>query len=349
VQYEPKRAKPNNPAPLRLESVGSCLLVSWTRKKAQASTDACTTENYQGALGEKPIRARFSPAFERGFLLLKEYRDTYDTTLVTAERCQGKFKTVEAFAKKWRTTRARQGKTNQSSATESRIRRLVSLGFLGEKEDELQTPPFERHFLLLKEYKDTYDTTLITAVRCHGNFKTVRRFLRKWRAIRAEQGKCHQSSATESRIHRLVSVGFLGEEEDERQAQASTDACTTEDDHGAPGKKPIKARWSPAFERDFLLLKEYKDTYGATLVTAVHSQGKYKSLNPFLRHMRWVQDKQNKTKQSSATESRIHRLVALGFLRNSEDKDRQMQLLLQKTKEHLESGRRMHLIEISSH
>jgi hypothetical protein len=104
-------------------------------ESAPISNDGFETVETVTQVKKKPAGKR-SQVFERGFKLLQECKETYDTTILPSQenRCQGKLKAIIPFLRKWRAVRAKKGETQQSSATKSRIRRLVSLGFLDEEE-----------------------------------------------------------------------------------------------------------------------------------------------------------------------------------------------------------------------
>jgi hypothetical protein len=307
-------------------------------------SDACSTtdrlETHQTSGG----------VFERHLERLKEYIIVYGTaSVVAADCCEERFMGLNRFVVEWRfnARNIAKGRTKQTSASFAKIRQLIDLGVdLGVDPKAIcrqPAPPasddgsetaiqvalleiprgkssqeFERSFQLLKEYKGTCGTTLPPSSNncCHGKFKTVRSFLRKWRAHRVRQGKTQQSSATtESRIRRLVSLGFLCEEE-ELLSQASTD----EENQGAAGKPKLGGRSSHAFERDFQLLKDYKDTHGTTVLLAEHCQGQIKHLKKFLYSWRAHRTKHGNATQNltSAAESKIRRLDTLGFLDEEE-------------------------------
>jgi hypothetical protein len=307
------------------------------------ATDSSTTDGLESS------HRTSAPVFERHLEHLKEYINVHGTaSVVAADCCEERFMGLNRFVVDWRfnARNIAKGRAKPSSNTFAKIRQLIDLGVdLGVDPKSFGEPgvpasndhcletatqvtlgkprgkpsqAFERSFQLLQEYKQTYGTTVLSAANCQGKFKTVRPFLSRLRSERARQGKAHQSSATESRIRRLVSLGFLCEEE-ELQTQASTDACTTEDQQGAPGK-PKRARFSPAFERDFQLLKEYKDTYGTTVLLAEHSQGKFQNLGRFqglslfLRTWRAKADRflMGTTEITHAEETKILQLVNLG-------------------------------------
>jgi hypothetical protein len=159
---------------------------------------------------EKP-RSQQSKSFEQSLQLLKEYKDAYGTTVLLAEHCQGQFEHLRKFLYEWRTVRAAQGETQRSGAsTESRIHhRRVSLGYV-DGEEQWQT-------------QASTDACIIENHGAPGKPCI-------WRP--SSEGKTQRSpGVTESRIRRLVSLGYLDDEEELAIVQAKPKRYRTHSIH----------------------------------------------------------------------------------------------------------------------
>jgi hypothetical protein len=112
----------------------------------------------------------------------------------------------------------------------------------------------------LKEYKNTYGTTVLSAEHCQGKFKHLSQFLNYWGAERAKQGNSiqHLRSIPESNIGRLETLGFLTEE--------------TVSTH--------RAKWAS----DFSLLQKYEELHGTCAVSKCNNEGRNEKLQTFYQH-----------------------------------------------------------------
>jgi hypothetical protein len=237
-----------------------------------------------------------SSKFDWNFSRLIEYKETYGTVQIQAAHCRdGKFKGLDLFLHDWRSRvhSFKQGRAKKSNASEASVRRLINLGVDLERAMAGSSLEFEENFSRLTEYKETYDTAQVLAAHCRvGKFKGLDLFLHDWRsrASRFKQGQTKKTNSSAASMRRLINLGV--------------DLERTPD--GASQSK---------FERNFSRLTEYKEIHGTTKVKVAHCrEEKFKGLEIFSKNWRSrvKRFEQGGPKESSASQEKIHQLIALG-------------------------------------
>ena len=255
---------------------------------------------------EKPMREP-EPAFERDFKLLQEYKDSYGTTVLSAQQCQGKFDHLPQFLYEWRFIARKIAIDRPKDDTLAkmrrlRIRRLVSLGFLGEEE--------ESKIQALTDAANTSGKRLAQSISNDTADEMEPVDPSAIEDLRPGSADADHAELIDLGVDLGVDPKTISE-----SAPASNDGSVTISQVTVEQRK---GRLSEAFERRLERLQWYKETYGTTVLLPEHLQGEFKRLKMFLYDQRANRADHGEAQQSIATESRIRRLVSLGFLDEEE-------------------------------